>query len=143
MTADELLQILIAGESGGRELNFLEDIYYRQLNSTDGAPIDEDEIRELTEEANKLMDEFWEPLPEEHRKAYIAYESAFNHLSRKRVIRTRFENANFRYNFVKSLGNMFNIPCVFDSFYHKICYFQNSENLKVLKAVVFQGGSFQ
>ena len=81
MTADELLQILIAGESGGRELNFLEDIYYRQLNATDGAPIDEDEIRELNEEANKLMDEFWEPLPEEHRKAYIAYESAFNHLN--------------------------------------------------------------
>ena len=27
------------------------------------------------------------------------------------VIRTGFGIANFRYNFVKMLGNMFNIPC--------------------------------
>ncbi len=44
-------------------------------------------------------------------------------LSHWSTIRTRFGNTNFRYNFVKMLGNMLNIPCAFSSFYHKICYF--------------------
>ena len=42
------------------------------------------------------------------------------------VIRTGFGIANFRYNFVKMLGNMFNIPCAFASFYLK---FANSKIL--------------
>ncbi|MBR2404703.1 MAG: hypothetical protein IKA95_03500 [Clostridia bacterium] len=81
MSADELLQFLIAAESEGRKLNFLEDIYYRQLNATDGAPIDEEEIQKLTEKADKLMDKFLSPLPEEHRRAYAEYEAASNHLN--------------------------------------------------------------
>ena len=44
-------------------------------------------------------------------------------LSHWSINRTRFGNTNFRYNFVKMLGNMLNIPCAFSSFYHKICYF--------------------
>ena len=42
------------------------------------------------------------------------------------VVRTGFGIANFRYNFVKMLGNMFNIPCAFASFYLK---FANSKIL--------------
>ena len=76
MSAEELLEIIVASESNLLELDLLEYVYYRQLNGIEGAPINDEEIRELSEESSKRMKIFLEHLPEECKKYYQDFEDA-------------------------------------------------------------------